>query len=170
MKRSSMLIFLIIPFIFCAETKDETTLTRLGQEAPNFEITTLEGESYTLNDLRGTVVWINFFATHCPPCNEEMPELEKRVWMEFQGDDFLVLSIGREHTAEELVPFKAEKAVSFPMAPDPDRSIYAKYASRYIPRNVLVDRDGKIVHQSRGFTPEDFEAMISKLKDLLYAS
>jgi peroxiredoxin len=167
MKRISIILIVIIPFLFCAEKKDETTLTTLGQEAPDFRVTTLAGETFSLSDLRGKVVWINFFATWCPPCNEEMPELETQVWQAFQGDDFTVLSIGREHTAEELIPFKAEKAVSFPMAPDPERKIYGLYAEKFIPRNVLVDGEGKIVHQSRGFTPEDFKAMKIKLKELL---
>lgn len=170
MKRISITLILIIFFLFCTTKKDETTLTKLGQEAPDFRVTTLAGETYSLSDLRGKVVWINFFATWCPPCNEEMPELEKQVWQAFQGDDFTVLSIGREHTVVELIPFKAEKAVSFPMAPDPERKIYSLYAEKFIPRNVLVDREGKIVHQSRGFTPEDFEAMITKVKELLNAS
>jgi len=53
------------------------------------------------------------------------------------------------------------------MAPDPERKIYGLYASQYIPRNVIVDKGGYIAHQSRGFTQEEFEAMIEKLKALL---
>ena len=150
-----------------AQEPDSTTLTQVGQVAPNFHVETLKGDAFDLHDLTGKVVWINFFATWCPPCKAEMPELEKQIWQRYQEEEFTVISIGREHTAEELVPFKEDKGLSFPMAPDPERKIYGLYATQFIPRNVLIDKEGKIAYQSRGYTPEEFEVLVEKLEELL---
>lgn len=170
MKRSWVITAIIISSMaalsFGQET-DSTTVTQVGQAAPDFQVTTLQGESFHLHDLHGKVVWINFFATWCPPCKAEMPELEKQVWQRYKGEAFTVISIGREHTAEELTPFTEERGLTFPVAPDPDRTIYGLYATRYIPRNVLIDKEGKIAFQSRGYSPEEFKVLLSKLDELL---
>jgi peroxiredoxin len=139
---------------------EETTLTEVGQTAPDFTVTTLQGKSFSLSEQRDRVVVVNFFATWCPPCREELPHLEREVWQRFRGDDFSLVALGREHTAEELEPFAEETGFSFPIAPDPERTAYARYAEMYIPRTVVVGPDGTILFQSQGFERSDFDRMI----------
>src|SRR6266576_6534666 len=93
---------MLVPRLLNAETEAESTLTRVGQEAPAFECTTLDGKKVDLKNLRGKVVLINFFATWCGPCMAEMPHLEKEIWHAYQGDNFAMISIGREHSDAEL--------------------------------------------------------------------
>jgi len=147
---------------------DSSAVTVPGQSVPDFTVTTLTGTTYQMAGLRGKVVWLNFFATWCPPCKEEMPELQNRVWEVYgQRDDFLLLSIGREETPEKMIPFRDERGLTFPMAPDTDRSVYARFAEKFIPRNVLIDKNGTIIHQSKGFEAEDFATLLAKTQKAL---
>jgi peroxiredoxin len=141
------------------------TLTRLGQAAPDFSLKTLEGDRFTLSDQRGRVVLLNFFATWCGPCQEELPQLQK-IWSE-HGEDkaFRMLIIGREESAEKVAAFRAEHRFTFPMAADSDRSVYSRFAEQRIPRTYLISRDGKIVYQCTGY----YEAELGKLKTILTA-
>lgn len=146
---------------------DSSAVTTLGQTVPEFTMTTLDGQTLSMSDLRGKVVWLNFFATWCPPCKQEMPELQKRVWDVFKNEDFFLVSIGREETVEKITPFRDERNLTFPMAPDTDRSIYARFATKFIPRNVLVDKQGRIIHQSKGFSEQDFAELIDKARQAI---
>jgi len=138
-----------------------STLVRVGDPAPAFVSGLLGGGEFDLAAQKGKVVLINWFATWCPPCRAEMPHLEKEVWQRFRGDEgFAMVSVAREESAKEVGPFVVEYKVTWPFALDPKREAYAKYATAYIPRNVVVDRTGTIIYQSQGFERADFDAMI----------
>jgi peroxiredoxin len=141
-------------------TPEETTLTEVGQMAPDFTVQTLDGGTFSLSANRGKVVLVNWFATWCGPCKEEMPHLQKEVWEQFKGQDFAMVSIAREETLQVVQPFVAKYKVTWPFALDPDRKAYANYAEAFIPRNHVIDREGKIVFQSQGFEKPEFTEMI----------
>jgi len=145
-----------------------TTLTAVGQPAPPVRVATLGGNRFDLADQRGKVVLVNFWATWCPPCRQEMPHLQERVWQRF-GDrrDFVLVSIAREETAEVIAPFVAEHGYGWVFAPDPDRSVYAGFAGAYIPRNYVVGRDGTILYQSQGFEEAEFATMVEVIAGAL---
>ncbi len=150
-----------------APTPGETTLTEVGQQAPDFTVATLDGGSFTLSGQKNKVVLINWFATWCPPCREEMPHLQKEVWEKFGPQGLVMISVARQEKADVVEPFVKKYAVTWPFGLDPEREAYAKYAEAFIPRNTLVGPDGKIIFQSEGFEDADFKAMIAAIATAL---
>ena len=148
-----------------ADDEVKSTLVKVGETAPDFTCKPITGEEFSLGKQQGTVVLVNFFATWCGPCLAELPHLEKEVLKKY-GDrkDFKLIVIGREHSAEELEKFVKEKTLSLPMAPDPKREIYGKYAEKYIPRNFIVGKDGRIKLASVGYTEMNFQEIVQTLE------
>ena len=140
---------------------DPSTYTALGEALPEIDFTTVEGVRITNESLKGHVVVLNFFATWCGPCREELPHLEKDVWQTYRRKDFKFIAVGREHTAAEMNAFRDETGFSFPLAADPKRETYSLFAEKWIPRTYVIDRDGTILFQSRGFEADEFDQMIS---------
>lgn len=144
-----------------------STLTKVGQQAPTFIFYTLDGQAKALSEYKGKVVLINFFATWCGSCMKEMPALEQEIWQAYKDKNFTILAIGREHKPEEMQAFISQKGYTFPIFADPDRSIYAKYANKYIPRNILIDTEGKIAFQCVGYEKQEFAKLKKKIEELL---
>lgn len=164
MKRLFLLILISIAMLTESEAQQDTTaVTKLGDKAPLFTCRTIDGKIYNLGQLKGKVVMINFFATWCPGCNLELPELEKEIWKKYKANtDFVLLVIGREHSEKDLKDYAASKNLDLPFVPDPTRDIYKLYATKYIPRNIVIDKKGIIVYQKSGFTVKEL-ADIDKL-------
>ena len=130
---------------------EATTLIHAGDVAPDFTVEMLDGSRITLSDLRGKVVLVNFWATWCPPCRQEMSHLQKDVIDRFAGKDVVVLPISRGEKRETVEAFIEKMGYTFPVGLDGDQSIYKKYASNYIPRSVVVGKDGKVVYVAVGY-------------------
>lgn len=150
-------------------TPDADALTSVGDEVPAFEVQLTDGKTFNSRDAKGKVVVINFFATWCGPCVTEMPQLEKEVWQRFKSQGVVVLSVGREHTKEQVAEFQQQHELTFYVAPDTDRSVYGKFAKKMIPRNYVIDRSGKIAYQSMGYSQPKFASLVqateSELKE-----
>ncbi|MEN8116020.1 MAG: TlpA disulfide reductase family protein [Bacteroidota bacterium] len=168
MRTKLLLILFLSAFAINLFAQDEFTFVKGGEQAPDFSITMEDGSIKKLSDLKGKVVWINFFATWCGPCRKELPHLEKEVYEKFKNrTDFEVLVIGREHSWLEVNKFKKANNYILPFYPDPKREIFSKYARQNIPRNFVVDKDGKITVTSIGFREEEFKKTIQVVEGLL---
>jgi peroxiredoxin len=138
----------------------------VGQPLPNFIISNDQQTIKSLG-LKGKIVLINFFATWCGPCLQELPQMQQ-LWATHKSDkNLVILVIGREHTQSEITAFKAKKGFELPMFPDEKRMIYSLFATQYIPRNYLIDAKGNIVYASVGFSQEEFNKLTSKVDELL---
>jgi peroxiredoxin len=165
MKRSLISAVFILVLISMASSQiDNTTLTKIGDKAPAFSCTMIDGQSFDLIKMKGRIVLINFFATWCGPCNSELPVLQKNIWEKYKNNkSFSLIILGREHNAKEVSDFVKTKGFTMPFAPDPERGIFKLYATQSIPRNVIVGKDGKIIFQSIGYTEAEFK----KIEDFL---
>jgi len=144
--------------------EDGSTLIKTGENAPVFTCTTIDGKRLEISKLHGKIIMINFFATWCGPCNLELPHLQESIWDKYRNNSkFILVILGREHSEKEVRDFVASKKFTMPFAPDPEREIYGLYATKFVPRNVIIGKDGKILFQNSGFTTEEFR----KIEDIL---
>lgn len=159
-------ISLFVAFTLTANDH-QGSLLKNGDMVPEFKVTTLDGKEIATSELKGKIILINFFATWCGPCMKELPEVQKQLWPKFKDKNFVMVSIGREHTKEELSKWNKKKGFTFPIAPDPKREVYSKFASQYIPRNFIVDKTGKIIWQGVGFDQKELDEMMKTIEENL---
>jgi peroxiredoxin len=131
------------------------------REHPEFTLKDLSGKTWTFSELRGNVVLVNFWATWCPPCRKEMPDLEA-LYGRFGSKGLVVLGISDEEAAK-VEPFIRERKVSFPVLLDPGRRVNEMFVVEGIPKSFVYDRDGKLVTQSIDMrTQKQFLEMLGK--------
>jgi peroxiredoxin len=112
------------------------------REHADFTLTDLEGKPWSLQGLHGKVVLVNFWATWCPPCRKEMPDLE-RLYQEFKAQGLLILAISDEDISK-VKPFIAEHHTTYPILLDPGRKVHELFQVEGIPKSFVYDRDGKL--------------------------
>lgn len=144
---------------------EATTLIKVGQVAPDFSVEMLDGRTIKLSELRGKVVMLCFWATWCPPCRQEMAHLQEGVIDHFAGKDLVVLPISRGEKREVVEKFITDHGYTFGVGLDPERAIYDKYASNFVPRTFIINKRGKVTYRVAGYdeaTAEAVNAAIAK--------
>jgi cytochrome c biogenesis protein CcmG/thiol:disulfide interchange protein DsbE len=113
------------------------------EAAPDFSLQTADGRTIQLSDYRGQVVLLNTWATWCPPCRDEMPDLEA-YYRKRQADGFVVLAVNSQESAETVASFLEEHDFTFPVLLDPDGVVMRRYGIRGLPTSYFIDRDGVV--------------------------
>ena len=112
----------------------------------SFKLKDLDGKIWALKDLKGKVVLLNFWATWCPPCRKEMPDLDA-LYQQFKEQGLVVVSVSDE-TLDKVAPYIRAHPVSYPILLDPGRVTNSAYRIEGIPKTFVYGRDGKIVAQA----------------------
>lgn len=134
-----------------------------GTPAPDFTVPRLGGGTITLADYRGQVVLVNFWATWCPPCRAEMPELEA-VYRQHRDAGFVILGVDQAEDEATVRDFVAERGFSWTFALDRDGAVSRDYGALGLPTSVLIDREGRIVYRWSGaLTRPDLERRLVAL-------
>jgi peroxiredoxin len=116
------------------------------RQKADFTLADLQGNSWHLRELKGKVVLLNFWATWCPPCRKEIPDLQA-LYEKYKDQGFVVLAIDDE-AATKVSPFIAERKISYPVLLDPGRKVNEAFVVEGIPKSFVYDREGKLVAQS----------------------
>jgi len=144
-------------------------IVRVGDMAPDFTCKQEDGKEIKLCDLRGKVVMLQFTASWCGVCRKEMPFIERDIWQKHQNDDFYLIGIDRDEPIETVKKVRDATGVTYPLGLDPSAEIYCKYALRSsgITRNVLIDREGRIVKLTRLYNEEEFASLVKMIDEML---
>ncbi|MCF6266999.1 MAG: TlpA family protein disulfide reductase [Desulfuromusa sp.] len=147
MRRLALIIVLLVlagGAVYIYTNMPETVSIVAGDIAPDFQLEDLDGNLVSLSSLRGKVVMVNFWATWCPPCIEEMPSME-RLNEAMAGDDFVMLAINTESTGRTVVPaFLKKTPYTFPILYDDKAVVQQLYGVYKFPESYIIRKDGTI--------------------------
>jgi peroxiredoxin len=139
-----------------------------GVAAPTFTLPRLDGAEVALASLRGKVVLVNFWASWCAPCEQEMPAMQ-RLYGRLAGKGFELLAVSVDEDRDAVVRFRDRLRLSFPILLDPDKRAARAYQSLRYPESFLVDRDGTLVARYIGERDWDADAYVERIERLLAA-
>ena len=146
----------------CGQTVyPEGYLVKVGDMAPDFTIREAGGETYRLSDLKGRVVMLQFTASWCSVCRTEMPFIESEIWQSGKDQGLVVIGIDRDEPLETVLKFRDDIGITYPLSLDPGADIFGLFAQKSagVTRNVIIDRQGKIIFLTRLFEREEFDEM-----------
>ncbi len=134
--------------------------------APDFTLRSMDGHNLRLGEQRGRVVMINFWATWCGPCRQEMPHLN-RLYEKYRAAGFVLFGVNVDDDVRNVAAIAQKMNLAFPVLPDIDKQVSKQYDLSVMPSTVLIDRDGRVRHVHRGYR-EGFEDMYEKqIRELL---
>jgi cytochrome c biogenesis protein CcmG/thiol:disulfide interchange protein DsbE len=124
---------------------------KIGETAPNFTLNSFEGQPYTLTDMRGKVVLVNFWASWCKPCEQEAPFLEEAWSLYKDRDDVVFLGVDYTDTPTAAAAYLEKFHVSYPNGPDMGTKISHDYRITGVPETYIIDKTGKLAYSK--FSP-----------------
>jgi peroxiredoxin len=134
--------------------------------APDFTLRTVDGQNLRLNEQRGRVVLVNFWATWCGPCRQEMPHLN-RLYEKYRTSGFVALGVNVDEDERQAAGVAAKLGVKFPVLPDSDKKVSRLYDLRAMPSTVLIDRDGRVRYVHRGYLTGYEDTYDKQIRELL---
>lgn len=175
MKRLLLLtLALSLAFGIFSQTTDKPSdyqyIVKVGDIAPDFNMTLPSGEVVKLSDLRGKVIMLQFTASWCGVCRKEMPHIESEIWQKHKNNpEFALYGIDMDEPAETVIQFAKKTGVTYPLGLDPKASIFKLYAEEGagVTRNVIIGKDGRIVMLTRLYKEEEFNEMVKLIDSLL---
>jgi len=138
----------------------------MGQAAPDFALKSSTGENLRLSEFRGDVVMINFWATWCGPCRQEMPLLDE-LYQRYERVGFSLLGVNIDDDSRKAMTMISDLGVNFPVLFDSTKAVSKLYQVDAMPVTVIVDRDGKVRHVHQGYKPGYEDKYLDEIRSLL---
>jgi peroxiredoxin len=157
LKRTAMALVLMAGTAFAADA---------GGPAPSFTLAALTGQQAALSQYKGQVVMVNFWATWCGPCQQEMPLLDQ-MYKKYKPAGFTLIGVNVDKEAPAVKDLMARKPVSFPVLLDPANQVSKAYHVDEMPSSVLIDRKGEIRYIHRGYRPGDENEYQDRIRQLI---
>ena len=170
--KNFLLLAVIFTFPYVSGNNEDNRgyKVKIGDSCPNFSLELLDGTSISNKSLLGKVSVIQFTASWCGVCRQEMPHLETEVWQEFKNEDFVLLGIDLKETKEKTLSFIEEMQVTYPIALDTNGQVFEQFTlpKAGVTRNIVLNREGKIIFLTRLFDEMEFKKMIEVIKQELH--
>jgi peroxiredoxin len=137
--------------------------------APDFSLRTVDGQSYSRNDLHGKYVLLEFWASWCGPCREALPEMF-RLHREFKDSRFVMIGVSEDEDQSKFEDFVAKQGIRWPQDWDPEGKLLARFSSDAIPSYVLIGPDGRMRFLQKGYTQDTYSRLRQVIGDALHTS
>jgi peroxiredoxin len=134
--------------------------------APDFSLHAMSGPNMRLKDQRGRVVMVNFWATWCAPCQQEMPQLN-RLYQKYRSSGFVLLGVNVDDDSSKAADLATKLGITFPVLLDADKRVSKLYDVSTMPSTMLIDRDGKVRYVHRGYLAGYEDAYEKQIRELL---
>jgi peroxiredoxin len=158
---------LMLPLVHALAEQAGHGLTPLPErpDAPDFELKDPDGDIHRLSEFRGKPVIVNFWATWCPPCREEMPSMQ-RAWEQVREEGIVMLAINVGEDEDTIFQFTANYPVEFPLLMDTDASVVQSWPIRGLPTTFVVDTEGKLAYRAIGGREWDDPVLLDTVRAL----
>ena len=162
MKKISLIILVLCLPLFIVAC-GESPVATVGKPAPNFDTVDLNGEVWSLSKLKGKVVFVNFWATWCSPCREEMHSMQ-RLYTKLPKDKFEMIALFNNDKKPAVRKFVSQLGLTFPILSDEHNFAGTKYGLTGLPETFIVDKQGvireKIIGPAKWDSPENVEMLM----------
>lgn len=150
--------------------EDYGFIVKIGQQLPDLEFKLTNGKTISTNDLKGKVVMLQFTASWCSVCRKEMPHIENEIWQKHkENSQFALFGVDMDEPLDKVIDFAKTMKITYPLALDPEAKIFYTFAAKGagVTRNVIIDKNGKIVYLTRLFKEDEFNEMVEVIDLLL---
>lgn len=144
-------------------------LVKVGDQAPDdFELVLQDGSKTNLKALRGKIVILQFTASWCSVCRQEMPYLERDIWQAYKDKGVVLIGVDRDEPLATVQKFHNDMKISYPLALDPGAAIFQRFADKRagVTRNVVIDRNGRIQYLTRLYDKKEFAGLVKAVDQL----
>lgn len=145
-------------------------VVKIGDQMPAFATTLIDGKPFSLADLKGKVVMLQFTASWCSVCRKEMPFIERDIWQKNKTNKkFVLVGFDLDEPLDKVQKFHEDMKITYPLALDPGGKIFGLVAEKKagVTRNVILDKTGKIVYLTRLYKEDEFAEMVKVIETLL---
>ena len=166
MKKLAYLILISGFLLFVAACGQGPKVAKIGEQAPDFTLVDLKGKTWKLSELKGQVVFVNFWATWCPPCREEMPSMQ-RLYTMLPKDKFKMLAILNNDKPSLAANFAKKLGITMPILDDQDNKVGPKYGLTGVPETFIVDKQGVVRQKFIGPAKWDSPGVMTMLMNYI---